>query len=208
MPRRRLPGWLMVRLPGTWLALLLLLSGCRPEGLRTVGEGLVLEPGLPLPADTLLDTDGLPWPIAAKVAGKPTLLFLGYTHCPDVCPVTMANIAQALAHSSPEVRRAITVVLITTDPRRDTPEVLRNWLDRFDRSFIGLTGDSALIADLSRRLRLGIPVLPSERPDTGYTVGHSATVLGFSRDGLAHVAYPFGVRQADWVRNLERLVNP
>jgi protein SCO1/2 len=161
-----------------------------------------------MPEATLTSTAGTPYVLRERTTGKVVLLYFGYTHCPDVCPVTMANIAQALAKVAPDVRQAVTVIMVTTDPRRDTPDVLRTWLDRFDRDFVGLTGDSVAIASLAQSLRLGTPIVEKNDADTGYTVAHSATVLGYSRDGLAHIAYPFGLRQQDWVHNLQQLAAP
>jgi protein SCO1/2 len=180
---------------------------CEPAGLRGLSEGLLLEPGRPKPAITLTATDGKPFRFREDTEGRVVLLFFGYTHCPDVCPVHMANIAGALAHLSPDINQAVQVIFVTTDPRRDTPEVLRDWLDHFDRRFIGLRGDSAAVTDAMRYLHLGEPsVLPTTH-DTTITVSHSAMVLGFSRDNLAHVAFPFGIRQQDWARNIPMLVN-
>lgn len=70
-----------------------------------------------------------------------TLLYVGYTNCDDICPTHMAMIARALDELPPEVRTRVRVIFITADPERDTPATLREWLDRFDASFIGLTGD-------------------------------------------------------------------
>jgi protein SCO1 len=102
----------------------------------------------------------------------------------------------------------VQVIFVTTDPRRDTGAALRAWLDHFNRSFIGLRGDSATIAQAMRTLRLGEPIVVPGTDDTTYTVSHAAMVLGFSKDNLAHVAFPFGIRQEAWARNIPALVNP
>jgi len=98
------------------------------------------------------------------------------------------------------------VVFVTTDPRRDTPDVLRAWLNHFDPRFVGLRGDSVEIAAAMQALRLGPPILVPGADDTTYGVEHAAMVLGFTRDNLAHVGYAFGTRQQDWVRNIQALV--
>lgn len=143
---------------------------------------------------------------ASEFIGKVVILFFGYTHCPDICPVHLANIAAALDKSSPEVNNGIKVVFVTTDPARDTPAVMRAWLDKFDRRFIGLWGDSAQIVGALRQVRLGAPTREQLPNDTTYYVGHAAFVLAFTRDDLAHVVYPFGIRQADWVKDLRKMV--
>jgi protein SCO1/2 len=190
------------------LLLLLLWAACKPAGLRGLSEGLLIEPGRPKPDLILTATNGSVFRFREDTEGRVVLLFFGYTSCPDVCPVHMANIAAALARLSPEINQAVQVVFVTTDPRRDTPEVLRRWLDHFDRRFIGLRGDSAVVVSAMRYLHLGEPIVFPATHDTTITVSHSAMVLGFSRDNLAHVAFPFGIRQEDWVRNIPALVHP
>ncbi len=89
---------------------------------------------------TLSDSEGRPFNFRERTDGFVTLLFFGYTHCPDVCPIHMANIAAVLDDLPFELRRQFRVVFVTTDPERDTAERLRGWLDNFDTSFIGLRG--------------------------------------------------------------------
>ncbi len=96
---------------------------------------------LPVPQEkvdfTLLDTDGRPFNFREQTDGYVTLLFFGYTYCPDVCPIHMANIGTVLKDFPFEVQEQIKVVFVTTDPERDTPERMRLWLDNFDPDFIG-----------------------------------------------------------------------
>ncbi len=184
-------------------------AGCKPAGPRVFNpEGLAgprIDPPLSKPEFVLTDTEGQPFDFRLKTEGKVALLFFGYTHCPDVCPVHLANIAATLSRLSPEVNNAIQVVFVTTDPKRDRPETIRAYLDRFDRRFIGLTGDSLALARAMRQLPFGMPVIEPGADDSTYTVGHSATVIAFTRDNLAHVVYPFGIRQQDWARDLPLL---
>ncbi len=190
------------------LLFLLLALACQPAGLRSLDEGFIIEPGILKPELTLTSTDGRTFRFREDTESKVVLLFFGYTHCPDVCPVQMANIAAGLAKVSPDIRQAVRVIFVTTDPRRDTAEALRAWLDHFDCSFIGLRGDSATIAQVMQTLRLGEPIVVPGTDDTTYTVSHAAMVLGFSKDNVAHIAYPFGIRQEAWTRNIPALVNP
>jgi protein SCO1 len=106
--------------------------------------GLVMPP-LPRPKFVLTDTSGAPFNFWAKTQGHVTLLFFGYTRCPDVCPMHMAYLAAALKKLPHDVPNQITVVFVTTDPNHDTSKVLRAWLDNFNKSVVGLT---------ARRLRL------------------------------------------------------
>ena len=124
-----------------------------------------------------------------------------------MCPVHLANIAGAVKQLPPADQAKIRVVFVTVDPARDTAAALREYLDRFDRRFIGLTGDSASIAWVFTQLRLDHPMDHAVEVDRDvYTIAHNALVLAFTRDNLAHVAYPFGMKPADWAHDLARLV--
>lgn len=156
------------------------------------------------PDFTLNDTSGQPYRFGAETEGFVTLLFFGYTHCPDVCPIHMANIGAVLRTLHPEVSNKVKVVMVSVDPDRDTPERLRSWLDNFDRSFVGLRGPLDAVNEIQGSLGLPPAVLYGEGED--YTVGHSARVIAFTTDNYAHFSYPFGTRQADWAHDLPMLV--
>jgi len=177
-----------------------------PNALR----GSVLPEARPKSDFTLTDTDGRPFDFRARTDGRVTLLYFGYTHCPDVCPVTLGNLAAALQQVPLEVRDAVRVVFVTTDPARDTPQVMRDWLDHFDRSFVGLTGDRQRVNAIMRGYDLppAAPETPAHRTpsDSSYTVGHAATVLAFTPDDSLRVLYGATTRQADWAHDLPRLV--
>jgi protein SCO1 len=142
----------------------------------------------PRPAFTLTDTAGSPYNFGTKTRGHPTLLYFGYTNCPDICPTWMADFAVALQQVSPELRKQTRVVFVTTDPGRDRPAVIRRWLDNFDKSFspkfIGLTGTQAQI-DAAQRLA-GVP-LASDHGET-----HSAEVLLYGSDDVDRLFYTSG----------------
>jgi protein SCO1/2 len=159
------------------------------------------------PAFTLTATDGAAFDFRRTTDGFVTLVFLGYTNCPDVCPVHMSNLGAVLPELDPQVTARIKVVFITTDPRRDTPAVIRTWLDHFSHGFVGLTGDSSAIAKVQVALQLPPAVIEkATAADTGYSVGHSAAVVAFTPDNRAHVVYPYGTRQEDWAHDLPVLV--
>lgn len=202
--RRVIPGSFLLG-----LALSVTAGACRPAEPKPFNpdglSGPQVNPPIPKPDFVLQTTEGKPFDFRRETEGKVALLFFGYTHCPDICPVHMANIAAALQKLSPEVNNAIQVVFVTTDPERDTPEVMRTWLDKFNPRFVGLTGDSAAIAGAMRQLKLSPTVREAGEAPGTYFIGHTTLVLAFTRDDLAHVVYPFGVRQADWVRDLEKL---
>ncbi len=184
------------------------LLGCGPTG-TNVGtfRGVLLPQPVSKPSFTLSDLDGRPYDLVSRTRGKVTLLFFGYTHCPDVCPLHMANIAAVLKQMSAEDRANIITIFVTTDPERDTPDRLRDWLANFDPSFVGLTGTPDELARAQRLLNLQ----PASREyvagvdSANYFVGHAAQVYAFARDGNAYTVYPFGIRQEDWANDLPRL---
>jgi protein SCO1 len=147
--------------------------------------GLGLIPPQPRPQFTLTDTAGRPYQFGRSTAGKPTLLYFGYTHCPDVCPTTLADIAQALQAAPVAVRQATQVVFVTTDVKRDTAAVLKTYLKQFDpglpNSFVGLTGSQAQIDAAQAAAHVTLA------QDEGQT--HSAQVLLYGSDDYAHVAF-------------------
>ena len=172
---------------------------------ETGWRGIALENPPPKPSFTLDDVNGQPFDFAAETDGFVTFLFFGYTSCPDVCPVHMASLAAVRRELPAELQRTMKVVFVTTDPERDTPERMRDWLGNFDPDFIGLTGEKAVVDSI--QLSLGLPPSIYEPPDEDgfYIVGHASQVLGFSPDGTVRVIYPFGTRQSDWVHDIPRL---
>jgi protein SCO1 len=168
-------------------------------------HGLVPQPLPRKPSFTLTDTAGRPFRFAAATKGKLTFLYYGYTHCPDACPTTMADLATALHEQTPAIRRHVEVVFVTVDPRRDTRHVLRAWLNHFDRSFVGLTGSRTAIAAAEQAG--GIPVAPPEKVKRShYSVAHSTFLFPFSPDGVAHVVYVQGFRAADYAHDMPLLL--
>jgi protein SCO1 len=168
-------------------------------------RGGLVSPPLPKPSFTLVDTSGAPFDFRTKTRGYVTLLFFGFTNCPDVCLLQMATVAQALKALPLEEASRFRVVFVTTDPERDTRQALRAWLDHFDRRFIGLTGTQAAI----HRAQLASNVDPAQKAGTlsdgSYGMNHSAWILAYTPDDLAHVIYPAGVKQQDWVHDLPLL---
>ena len=170
-------------------------------------HGVVLEPGA-RPDFTLSDVDGRDFRFREETENQLALLFFGYTNCPDVCPVHMAGIASVLRDLPWEIRDRIRVVFVSTDPERDTPERLREWLAGFDNRFVGLRGDMEEVNRIQAELGLPTAVRLAEPADEdgggAYEVGHAAQVLVFGAGDL-RLAYPFGTRQADWTEDLPLL---
>jgi len=173
------------------------------EGLR----GLELQEPYELQDFTLLDTNGEPFDFRAETGGSLSLLFFGYTNCPDICPVQMAILDEALTDLAYSERRQIQVVFVTTDPERDTSERLRAWLDGFDPSFVGLTGDLERVNEIQGSLNLPPSVIEApSAAGSSYTVGHGTPILAITGDGLVRALYPSGVRETDWKHDLPLLL--
>ncbi len=117
-------------------------------------HGTLMQQAQPHPDLTLPTTSGDLFDLGDRPENEITLLFFGYTHCPDLCPTTMADLALARDMLAPEIRDRVQVVFVTEDPARDTPEGLREWLDRFDPDFTGLIGGNEATASALRELYL------------------------------------------------------
>lgn len=177
--------------------------------LRNRLRGVILGAPQAKPDIHLTTVDGEPFSLQNDTRGYLTLLFFGYTHCPDVCPVHVANVSKVMKTLPDEVSGRIRFVFVTTDPDRDTPEVLKGWLAGFHPAFIGLTGtpEQIKLAQITAGLLpAGKEVVDSAAPEA-YLVSHAAQVIAFTTDDLAHIVYPFGVRQQDWANDLPILVN-
>ena len=169
-------------------------------------RGGLVTPPLPKPGFVLTDTSGAAFDFRQKTEGYVTLLFFGYTYCPDQCPMHMANLSAALKRLPAGMANQVKLVFVTTDPARDSPPVLRRWLDLFDRHFIGLIGTERAIEAVERAA--GVPLATRQEPPNGnYAVSHANFVLAYSRDNRAHVIYPGGVSKDDWVHDLPLLIN-
>jgi protein SCO1 len=119
----------------------------------------------------LTDTDGHPF-TRRDLSGAPTLVFFGFTHCPDVCPTTLLKLAQAKRRAA---LPALRVLFISIDPQRDTPAVLARYVHAFDPQFRGLSGDPEVIARLAAEF--GVAVNRVDLPGGDYTMDHTAAVF-------------------------------
>lgn len=159
-----------------------------------------------MPDVTLTDTSGRSFNLRRDTDKPVTLLFFGYTNCPDICPTTVASVASALRQMDPQARDRIQFILITTDPKRDTPKVLREYLDRFDSSFVGLTGPMPKIKQVANPLDVSITGTRQQGADGGYTVGHTGQVFAFESDGKARLLWTPGTPVGDLRHDFAQLV--
>lgn len=133
----------------------------------------------------LTDQAGAPFS-QEHLRGRPSLVFFGFTHCPHICPTTLAKLVQVKRESGiPDLR----VILVSVDPERDTPAVLATYLRSFDPELVGLTGDKRVVEGLARNMN--VAMARTEQPGGSYTMDHSATVfLVDARGALVAVFTP------------------
>ncbi|MEU5975637.1 SCO family protein [Streptomyces sp. NPDC047315] len=168
--------------------------------------GTVLDQPFEKPDLVLTDTKGKPYDLRAETKGKPTLIFFGYTHCPDVCPLTMSNIAMAEKKLSAADQEKLQVVFITTDPERDTPAQLAKWLPGAgDPSFVGLSGDFTKIQAAAKSIGIGID--PAKKEGDAVVSMHGAQVMAFSpKTDRGYVVYGEDTTPDDYKKDLPKLV--
>jgi protein SCO1/2 len=181
-------------------------AGCEKllPGSRTPFNGVDITGSDLGPDFRLADPDGRVRTLA-DFRGKAVVLFFGYTHCPDVCPTTLAEMATAIKALGPDGPR-VQVLFVTVDPKRDTPELLRNYTAAFNPTFLGLTGDEAAIARVTKDFKIYVDVRPGKTPDS-YSVDHSAQSLVFDTKGKLRLMIPYGTPADKIASDLRILLN-
>jgi protein SCO1/2 len=182
----------------------LAIAGCR-GGLGTGDlQGVVLETPQAKGSFVLTDTSGDAYDFGERTEGKLALLYFGYTECPDICPVHLAQIAEVLDQNA-ELARNTEVVFVSVDPDRDALGEIREFLDHFDTGFVGLTGTHEELA--AAQEAVGVPPATISGEGDDYTVDHAGWVLAYAPDGLGYSIYPFGTRQSEWSNDLQALAS-
>lgn len=156
-----------------------------------LASGTWLPDARPVADFHLIDSQGRPFTRAALV-GHPTLMYFGFTHCPDECPDTLAKLARVRKEAR---LPGLQVLFVTVDPQRDTPPVLAGYLRQFDPAFLGLTGDPAELHRLAAGLGIGITRI--NLPGGGYDFDHTMAILLFDSAGREVGVFtpPFDVRR-------------
>jgi protein SCO1 len=157
---------------------------------------------------TLTDTEGEPLS-TTDLEGKVVLLYFGYTYCPDFCPATLTDfqrVKQDLGDDADQVAFA----MVSVDPERDTPERMKEYLEFFDPSFIGLTGSEDELAPI--KTEYGIvsgagDATPQSNGEDVYWVDHSTKTYVLNKDGELALEYPFGADPADITADVRHLID-
>jgi protein SCO1/2 len=182
---------------GLLAAALLLLSACGGDA-DAQFNGKVLDNPYDVPDIALTDTEGQPFSLAGDTDKRLTLVFFGYTHCPDICHTVMGALASAMTRLDESERDQVDVVFVTTDPARDTQEVLRNYLDRLDPAFLGLTGDMDTIVEVGDALAVGVD--PS---DPG---AHTTATMAIDSDDTSPVYWGEETSAAQFAADIHSLL--
>jgi len=143
---------------------------------------------------------------AKDFRGKLVMLYFGYTHCPDVCPTTLAKLSSAIGQLGPQ-SKDVRVLFVTVDPKRDDIKTLTAYVDAFDpKHFVGLRGNVAATEAIAKRYRVAYSY---EKPDASgnYAVNHSAAVFIFGRHGNARLLGTEATPTKDFVADLKQLLS-
>ncbi len=167
------------------------LTSSDPDGMN----GAVLNAPYTWPKATLVDSHGDDFDIRSGLEKPLTLVFFGYSHCPDICQAVMADLASAVARLDETEAQDVAVWFVTTDPARDDPATLRAYLDRFNPGFEGLTGPIDDIKAVADAVHITVEK-GKQLPSGGYEVTHSTPVLGVTPNGEVPIVWTQGTSAA------------
>ncbi len=181
-------------------ALLLLLAGCNSYQLR----GSAINPPEVLPDFRLTDTAGQTRAIA-NLKGQVVLLYFGYTHCTDACPLTLAHFAQVKRGLGKDAEQ-VAFVFVTTDPERDTADVLKQYLAQFDSTIIGLRGTQDELTTIYQGYHVAA-MKEASAGQSSYTVTHSDVIYVLDRAGRWRDIFDSSSNVADMVSDVQYLIH-
>jgi protein SCO1 len=193
-----------------WLPLLIVLAALMGGCARHEYTGLVFDAPHPAAEITGTDHDGSTFRLS-DYRGKLSLLFFGYTYCPDICPMTLANVSQAykeMEAESPDLVKDLTVVFVTVDPERDTPERLAEYVPLFNANFHGVYLDQDQLDPVKSAYGVYAEKsqLPEGQTEAEYLVDHTAGVYLIDRQGNLRALFKHDIPSQDLVRDLKALL--
>jgi protein SCO1/2 len=182
------------------VAILFTLLFSRPASFRGTAYG---EPYIPAPSVVLTRDNGETYHLNDQT-GKVVLIFFGFTSCPDVCPTTLAELNLALndMRADPE---DVQVLFISVDPERDTPAKIQEYVERFNTSFIGLSGSEEELQPIWQNYGVFREIVPGSTA-LDYTVNHTARVILIDPDGNMRLSYGFQTPPADIAYDIDLLI--
>jgi protein SCO1/2 len=177
------------------------LAACAPSAPKFAASDIT---GADIGRDfALTDTHGIPRTLA-DFRGKVVVIFFGYTHCPDVCPTTLAELAEAMKRLGPDADR-VQVLFVTVDPARDTPELLGQYVPAFDKRFLGLRGDDDALAAAAKAFKVIYQKQPGTTPGS-YSMDHSAGTYLYDPQGRIRVYVSYGQGTDVFVHDIRALL--
>ncbi|GAB4500731.1 MAG: SCO family protein [Anaerolineales bacterium] len=191
-------------LPGLALALLAIIAlAYLALNQRTALNGSSIQPPVNM-GDFTLQSDAGPVTLS-QFRGKHVILFFGFTHCKDICPVTMALLKKSLSQLGPDAEK-FQVIFVSVDPARDTPQISSEYARLFNPAFLGLTGSTAEIETVTKQYGISYELLP---PDANgdYEVEHTASVLVLNTQGELMLTWPFGLQAEQMEQDMKAIVN-
>ena len=178
-----------------------LLAGCAPDGPKFQSSDVT---GATFGRDfNLIDATGKPRTLA-DYRGKAVVIFFGYTQCPDVCPTTLAELAEVMKKLGPDADR-VQVLFVTIDPERDTQDLLSQYVPAFDPRFMGLFGDAAATERTAKEFKIIYQKQPGATPGS-YTMDHSAGTYIFDPQGRLRLYVSYGQGPEVFVHDLRELL--
>jgi protein SCO1/2 len=188
------------------VALLALLAGCGGGSEAAGLSGTRLDPPFEVSSTPLVDTDGHAYSLTDDTDKPLTLVFFGYTHCPDICGQVMATLAGTLARLDDAQKADLDVVFVTTDPARDDEAVVQDYVDAFDPGIIGLTGDLDDIIEVARSMAVAVD-RGRKLPSGGYEVTHGTRVMAIDAADDSTMMWDQDVSQAQLARDVTTLLD-
>jgi len=181
-----------------------LLTACGDDKQATSLHGSPVDPPFAVSSQQLVDADGGAYSLTADTDARLTLVFFGYTHCPDICGTVLGNLSSALTRLDEKEREQVEVVFVTTDPARDTGDVVRDYLDRYDPGFTGVTGELADIERVAASVGVG---MGEKLPSGGYEVdAHTTTVTGIDVGDEAPIYWTQTTSPSEFAEDINALL--
>ena len=193
---------IVAAIAGAFVAQSMFKGSAVPQAAMTAGT--LLQPPRPLGEVALTDQDGRPFD-ATRLKNQWTLLFFGFTNCPDVCPATLTILVQVekKLQDLPQSQRP-QIALISVDPQRDTPEQLKKYVSFFSPNFLGVTGTPENIETFTRSM--SVPVAVQQLGNGAYTVDHSAAIFLINPSGAMHALFSTPHDAAKIAADVRRIV--
>ena len=187
------------------VAILWALASCGGTAAPAEFTGTPLDPPFEVSSTPLVDTDGKAYSLTEDTDKELTLVFFGYTHCPDICGQVMATLAGTLTRLDDDQRDRVDVVFVTTDPARDGEAVVADYVDAFDPSITGVTGELDDIVEVA--LSMAVAVEAGEKlPSGGYEVTHSTQVIAVDQDDRAPMVWLQDTSAAEFAADVQLLL--